>query len=289
MTLKDTFVRELVGRMVKRSAESGEAAAAAANASVPPTAKEALAWAMAQMGQEGGAVTRSAFDAEVSHAAMTVAGVFTQPLAAAKKIGQPYTSACRLLRDVPTGGAYDDGYWRASTDVFDFTVSRHMKAPAEIVDEVDGAPRMRSGGGGGAAQPLLIMHVGDALQEPFWPEGLGINRGMHNTFDACWCANKWLAARESAEDAAVLLRERQQLYQNFTMPMSGKTRRMLAGFNTQNEPTKDLNTVYKRTTLDPTTRYNTQAFGFKDGCFAEWSVACRKTTKYDEGHHWWGH
>ena len=39
------------------------------------------------------------------------------------------------------------------------------------------------------ASPLLVLPVGDALQEPFWPEGLGINRGMHNAFDACFCAN----------------------------------------------------------------------------------------------------
>ena len=35
-------------------------------------------------------------------------------------------------------------------------------------------------------QPLLVLPVGDALQEPFWPEGLGVNRGMHNALDACW-------------------------------------------------------------------------------------------------------
>ena len=30
---------------------------------------------------------------------------------------------------------------------------------------------------------MLVTRVGDALQEPFWPEGLGINRGFLHAFD----------------------------------------------------------------------------------------------------------
>ena len=33
----------------------------------------------------------------------------------------------------------------------------------------------------------VVARVGDALQEPFWPEGLGTNRGVHNARDAA-CA-----------------------------------------------------------------------------------------------------
>ena len=290
MTLKESFVRELVVRMAKRTREEGGGGSGANGgggaqpaAVVPAAAKEALEWAMAQIATEGGAVTRAAFDAETSLAASTIAGVFTQPLGAAKKL-TAFPSACRLLREVPTEKAYAEGTWRASTDVFDFTVSRHMKAAAEVVRTVNGQPRVQEAGGGGGAreQPLLVLHVGDALQEPFWPEGLGINRGMHNTFDACWTCNKWLAARGKAADVSTLLKERQQLYQSFTMPMSGKTRRMLLGFNNMNEPTAALTKVYQKATLDPNTRYNAQAFGFKDLCFPEWVTACRRHTKYDK-------
>ena len=30
---------------------------------------------------------------------------------------------------------------------------------------------------------MLVARVGDALQEPFWPEGLGINRGFLHVYD----------------------------------------------------------------------------------------------------------
>ena len=40
---------------------------------------------------------------------------------------------------------------------------------------------------------LLVLPVGDALQEPFWPEGLGVNRGCHNALDAAWVRTLTLA------------------------------------------------------------------------------------------------
>ena len=61
-----------------------------------------------------------------------------------------------------------------------------MHVAREVVTAIDGVRRK---------EPLLVLSVGDALQEPFWPEGLGINRGMHNALDACWAANKWGEAR----------------------------------------------------------------------------------------------
>ncbi|KAI9353640.1 hypothetical protein BDR26DRAFT_913899 [Obelidium mucronatum] len=32
--------------------------------------------------------------------------------------------------------------------------------------------------------PALVLPVGDALQNPYWPQGLGINRGFHSALDA---------------------------------------------------------------------------------------------------------
>ena len=222
MTLKVEMVLELVQKMAQRTAAA--AGQAAATATIPTTAKEALEWAMAQIRLPGGAVSQEAFDAEVGRAAIAIADVFTAQLSTAKKL-VPFSSACRLLRDVPSASSvYGEGCWRRSTDMFDFSTSRYMKAATEVVDGVGDAAREQEVGSQRRAQPLLVLHVGDALQEPFWPEGLGINRGVHNTLDACWVANKWLAARESAAEVVSLMRERQQLYQSFTMPMSGKTR-----------------------------------------------------------------
>jgi len=38
---------------------------------------------------------------------------------------------------------------------------------------------------------LLLAVVGDALIEPFWPEGLGIVRGFFSVLDACAAATEW--------------------------------------------------------------------------------------------------
>ena len=35
-----------------------------------------------------------------------------------------------------------------------------------------------------SSQQVCVMAVGDSLIEPFWPEGLGINRGFHSALDA---------------------------------------------------------------------------------------------------------
>ena len=87
---------------------------------------------------------------------------------------------------------------------------------------VRGQPRARGA--------LLVLPVGDALQEPFWPEGLGVNRGCHNALDAAWVANKWGPCSTSEEAQRQLLQERQYLYQEFSLQMHGKNRKMLKGY-----------------------------------------------------------
>eukprot|EP00966_Prymnesium_polylepis_P110002 2545137-Prymnesium_polylepis.1 len=70
--------------------------------------------------------------------------------------------------------------------IFDFTSRRSMSpgSSAAVITHIDGVKRVeRRPGGKQEAAPLLVMPVGDALQEPFWPEGLGTNRGVHNARD----------------------------------------------------------------------------------------------------------
>ena len=38
----------------------------------------------------------------------------------------------------------------------------------------------------GASARVPVFPVGDALMEPFWPQGLGSNRGFHSALDAAW-------------------------------------------------------------------------------------------------------
>jgi hypothetical protein len=35
----------------------------------------------------------------------------------------------------------------------------------------------------------LVLPIGDALQNPYWPQGLGINKGFHSALNAVWSAH----------------------------------------------------------------------------------------------------
>jgi len=48
-----------------------------------------------------------------------------------------------------------------------------------------------------------IFPVGDSVLEPFWPQGLGSNRGFHSALDAVWAVQ---VMRERGLDAALLER-----------------------------------------------------------------------------------
>jgi len=54
---------------------------------------------------------------------------------------------------------------------------------------------------------LPVAHVGDALMEPFWPEGLGLLRGFFGALDACsairhWATGATCAATQEAHQVA---------------------------------------------------------------------------------------
>ena len=102
------------------------------------------------------------------------------------------------------------------------------------VHEVRGRGSDARAGQPRARGALLVLPVGDALQEPFWPEGLGVNRGCHNALDAAWVANKWGLGGASEEAQRQLLQERQYIYQEFSLQMHGKNRKMLKGYRQDN-------------------------------------------------------
>jgi len=54
--------------------------------------------------------------------------------------------------------------------------------------DVTAATEAAASGVGG--KPALVMPVGDALMEPFWPQGLGSNRGFHTALNAVF-ASLW--------------------------------------------------------------------------------------------------
>lgn len=66
----------------------------------------------------------------------------------------------------------------------------------------------------------LAFIAGDALMEPFWPEGLGMNRGFLTALDTAWCLQKYVRGLCSSKEA---IEEREDLY--FVMrDLAAKTR-----------------------------------------------------------------
>jgi len=149
--------------------------------------------------------------------AKRVAGIFTEPYTRLRREkGRVLEANCTCSESGCCGvhAAYPKVLSEAcpilaeSVSIFDFSTRECLKESSVVGS--DGA---------------LFLPVGDALQEPFWPEGLGINRGIHNALDACWAANKWALAAPSERDD--VLAEREYLYNYFTAPLSGKNRKDL--------------------------------------------------------------
>ena len=91
------------------------------------------------------------------------------------------------------------------------------------------------------------------------PEGLGINRGMHNALDAVWAAHRWCGARGDATLQREVAEERQWLYEKQTLQMHGKNRGMLLGYNRDNSR-GSAPLPAKAYTPAPASRYNQPNF-----------------------------
>mmetsp|Transcript_107240 Transcript_107240/g.201869 ORF Transcript_107240/g.201869 Transcript_107240/m.201869 type:complete len:106 (-) Transcript_107240:8-325(-) len=91
----------------------------------------------------------------------------------------------------------------------------------------------------GQGPQLLVAAVGDALMEPFWPEGLGITRGFLGALDACWT----MQDLKSCDGDVKELIERQKKTFGALRQLSAFTRGNLLVENA------------KGFTLDPATRY----------------------------------
>jgi len=67
--------------------------------------------------------------------------------------------------------------------IFDFSGNRRAQSGCAFLQ----SPHCPSDAEGSA----MVVLVGDALMEPFWPEGLGIVRGFHSVLDATASINMW--------------------------------------------------------------------------------------------------
>jgi len=261
-TVKPRLVKALIARMVLLSAR--ETGATASLSGAPRGTRELLDWARDETRKKDGpAVLAYVFEQQLDMLAKAIAAVFTShymtvgaDVRGAKVCpSQPFPEACRLLREIPCEGtSYGKKAWGRTVQIFDFSESRRMASAAEIVTAVSGQPR---------PSPLLVVSGGDALQEPFWPEGLGVNRGVNNVQDSVWAINQWQHVRGNADGQQRVVEERQKLYEAFSLLMSGNNKRVLQGYDPRtNSMLPGKERVYQRTTVDPCTRYNTEAFKF---------------------------
>jgi len=64
--------------------------------------------------------------------------------------------------------------------LFDFSSRRSSTEAVRLLSPPPGGPRQQ------LPRPLPMFVVGDALLEPFWPEGLGVVRGFLGALDTAW-------------------------------------------------------------------------------------------------------
>ncbi|KAJ3129902.1 hypothetical protein HK098_007656 [Nowakowskiella sp. JEL0407] len=59
-----------------------------------------------------------------------------------------------------------------------------------------------------AVDSSIVLPIGDALQNPYWPQGLGVNRGFHNSLDALWSVYLWFLGEneQSKEDRVIFFK-----------------------------------------------------------------------------------
>ena len=139
--------------------------------------------------------------------------------------------------------------------IFDFSERKVSNRASVLVDAADL--------GGAQGQQVLVTRVGDALQEPFWPEGLGINRGFLHVLDCADLVQGYaallgshgrkvkagaaaVAARDA--DAAALIQRREDLF-TLVKRVSGTNRL------TELKATRDAKQKALQYSIDPATRY----------------------------------
>mmetsp|Transcript_45184 Transcript_45184/g.104709 ORF Transcript_45184/g.104709 Transcript_45184/m.104709 type:complete len:729 (-) Transcript_45184:68-2254(-) len=124
--------------------------------------------------------------------------------------------------------------------LFDFSSIRRAAAGFTILKAPKSAELMVGGGLNEASQPkeLLMGLCGDALIEPFWPEGLGIVRGFFGAMDLAFAAKVWASSGDAAAAANTFEASYRQL-----KSLAAKTRETVLRLASQ---------LY---TIDPATRY----------------------------------
>lgn len=79
-----------------------------------------------------------------------------------------YARTLGTVAGVPASVEFADKH---ACNIFDFSCKGKLAKIHRILGEDSGA---------------LVAPIGDTLQNPFWPQGLGVNRGFQSSLDAVW-------------------------------------------------------------------------------------------------------
>eukprot|EP00928_Gymnodinium_smaydae_P086891 TRINITY_DN71293_c0_g1_i1.p1 TRINITY_DN71293_c0_g1~~TRINITY_DN71293_c0_g1_i1.p1 ORF type:complete len:1008 (+),score=97.26 TRINITY_DN71293_c0_g1_i1:85-3108(+) len=83
-------------------------------------------------------------------------------------------------------GGQPPGYADNGPQLFDFSTTRRCQEGLKFLHPLSAEVQNTENN-----DSLLTILVGDALMEPFWPEGLGIIRGFFGVLDACSAVKQW--------------------------------------------------------------------------------------------------
>jgi len=155
-----------------------------------------------QRSMSGGEVLDSEWDDEEDLAAKVEAAKAEQ--AALKHKGQSASDEREYTEEEEKElmEAQLEAYKRSLAQLAEKTRVNQGQADAAKIKKEEWAERLKTAARG-YAKAVPVLPIGDTLLEPFWPQGLGSNRGFHSALDAIWTVH---LCQESGLAAALLER-----------------------------------------------------------------------------------
>ncbi|KAL6054010.1 NADPH:sulfur oxidoreductase [Balamuthia mandrillaris] len=117
--------------------------------------------------------------------------------------------------------------------IFDFSKKQQATKPYQIVGEEE-------------RRCLYVALVGDALIEPFWPLGTGVNRAILGALDSAWMIKGMFGERGDQVSAAQLKKMENAWLSDFKVMMNSSPEDLVGNFGLH---TIDPKTRYKKNTL----------------------------------------
>mmetsp|Transcript_28477 Transcript_28477/g.85348 ORF Transcript_28477/g.85348 Transcript_28477/m.85348 type:complete len:1216 (-) Transcript_28477:1615-5262(-) len=100
----------------------------------------------------------------------------------------------------------------SAAQLFDFSSRSLCKTSCKVLDDKKG-------------KQLLVLVIGDALIEPFWPEGLGLNRGFLSALDSAYIVQEYFSTGTvNKEGTKKMLKSRDKLF-SLMRVLSGHTKK----------------------------------------------------------------